>query len=1407
MWASVQPLMSISGRIRTKSRAYVNYFTYLSYVLPHITVTEDEIYNGILSLAAPNNHCLCYIRDLVELHDNIPEAIACKYIDGDSFNPIEVDKNAQRLLQQLKEERLPAALDQSNVHKYSIPWTSGGVNPNIDEHKLYLERFCKQVYTDVKRLVDNALAARESQITELHQDILHHASFCLSKCESFCGREDLLSQIHHFLVSGKQKPLVIYGPSGSGKTTIMAKSASMIHDWMGQTCISIVRFLGTSPASSSIREILVSICTQICKVCCLKAPNFSEMDSTQIIQYFCNQFLESLHTSLSGDDHLCIFLDSIDQLSPMDGAHSLNWLPKSIPPNIHIVISMLPEKHGCLKTIRTMLPSEDCYIEVGVLPLHTGLEIMEVWLTKISRVITLEQRKVISEAFTLNPQPLYLRLLFHHTQQWNSYTHISKTNVPISTSEAIQQFFTNLEEQYGKVLVQKALGYITAAKNGLSESELEDTLSLDNDVLNEVYQYWDPPDKCLLRLPALLWKRIRYEISDYLVEQHADGKTVFAWYHRQFVESAVAIYLRDERTRLSIHLALSEFFEGLWSGQRRKPITLIHRKLTLDNANRQVAMQPIKFSKGVFNIRKLNELPFHLLLSKQLEKLKSIAICNFEWLHTKLTVTGFQNVIQDFKLSLADSDDSDISTTGEALSLSANNLMLDADSLAGQMLGRLKPLGVLSRHIHTLIEQALHWAVFMSRKHQLIPLNSCLISPGGPLKTTLSGHPHLIYKLSMSKTHPLMISSSKGSNCSIFNVWDVQFLPQYVQNLHTLKIVDSGFPNFCLVNDFLFGASGHTITAWNFITGEKVLSIHTPHAVMSLTTTHGSQYLLIGMVDGSILYYDRLSGNSFTSKPHNDSIDCMDAFEDSKTLVTASKSGQLGIYDTTLFKYLNVVQAHSSAITCVNTMSYLSKSYALTGSDDKTAKVWIVKGESLQQLYTLTGHTKTVKCITHTHINSAALVITGSLDKTIRIWDAVLSGLCLRTLEGHSDGVWCIVTIPDGLRLVSGSKDDYLKVWDISTGECLHTLEGHSSWISCVAAASVSNVIISGSNDKTVKIWKLESTRSPPTDRHFAQPECVVSTNNGLVVSGAPDAIKVWDTSSAKCLHTFSCSASSLATTSDCRYLVSGSKDSTISIWDLTSFSKMRTLNGQFGAITCLATIDINTYLSAHADGMLAVRDLYTDKYTTMTGHTSGVKCMVISREKSTAVSGSYDCSIRVWNLSNADCTAILTGHTKVVWCVAISSDNEHIASGGDDSTVRIWNITNKCCLHQISCADNVKCLAFLLDSKVVIAGAHCGQNQLKAWSTKTGDCVTNYIGHTHAVMFILVVDDQTVITGSRDGTIKAWNITTGEMLATFDLQSQVKYIALSKSAAKGHVSLAATTKTGPIAILNYYRP
>ena len=81
----------------------------------------------------------------------------------------------------------------------------------------------------------------------------------------------------------------------------------------------------------------------------------------------------------------------------------------------------------------------------------------------------------------------------------------------------------------------------------------------------------------------------------------------------------------------------------------------------------------------------------------------------------------------------------------------------------------------------------------------------------------------------------------------------------------------------------------------------------------------------------------------------------------------------------------------------------------------------------------------------------------------------------LMTLEGHSEIVMSVALSPDGRRIVSGSWDRSVRVWDAESGACVATLEGHSYGVMSVAFSPDGRRIVSGSGDKSVRVWDAES--------------------------------------------------------------------------------------------------------------------------------------------------------------------------------------------------------------------------------------------------------------------------------------------------------------------------------------------
>jgi len=64
---------------------------------------------------------------------------------------------------------------------------------------------------------------------------------------------------------------------------------------------------------------------------------------------------------------------------------------------------------------------------------------------------------------------------------------------------------------------------------------------------------------------------------------------------------------------------------------------------------------------------------------------------------------------------------------------------------------------------------------------------------------------------------------------------------------------------------------------------------------------------------------------------------------------------------------------------------------------------------------------------------------------------------------------------PDGHTLASGSKDNSIKLWSVSTGQELKTLTGHSDGVKSVSFSPNGEILASGSEDKTVKLWSVST--------------------------------------------------------------------------------------------------------------------------------------------------------------------------------------------------------------------------------------------------------------------------------------------------------------------------------------------
>ena len=98
-------------------------------------------------------------------------------------------------------------------------------------------------------------------------------------------------------------------------------------------------------------------------------------------------------------------------------------------------------------------------------------------------------------------------------------------------------------------------------------------------------------------------------------------------------------------------------------------------------------------------------------------------------------------------------------------------------------------------------------------------------------------------------------------------------------------------------------------------------------------------------------------------------------------------------------------------------------------------------------------------------------IVSGSKDKTIRLWD--LQGNAIgQPFQGHESHVISVAFSPDGTRIVSGSDDKTIRLWDLQGNAIGQPFQGHESTVSSVAFAPDGTRIVSGSRDKTIRLWR-----------------------------------------------------------------------------------------------------------------------------------------------------------------------------------------------------------------------------------------------------------------------------------------------------------------------------------------------
>ncbi len=265
-------------------------------------------------------------------------------------------------------------------------------------------------------------------------------------------------------------------------------------------------------------------------------------------------------------------------------------------------------------------------------------------------------------------------------------------------------------------------------------------------------------------------------------------------------------------------------------------------------------------------------------------------------------------------------------------------------------------------------------------------------------------------------------------------------------------------------------------------------------------------------------------------------------------------------------------------------------------------------------------------------------VISGSEDATLRIWDP-RGGKSLLLIEGAALGAYALAVSPDGSRVAAGCKDGVIREFSTNDGELLRELKGHLGFIRSVAYADDGSQIVSSADDGSIRVW-------PPSEAGEA---VVIKGHRGGVLS--------------------------IAVSPDGSAILSGGRDGTVRLWDAATTREIRQHEQHRGWVEVVAFAGEGRWaVSTGRDGKVVRWDLGTGELVADIDNGGWTYDMVVSPD-GIMVYCNASTGANCWNLADGQKIAELRGHASGTLSLAISPDGALLATGASDTSVLVWEV------------------------------------------------------------------------------------------------------------------------------------
>jgi WD40 repeat protein len=518
--------------------------------------------------------------------------------------------------------------------------------------------------------------------------------------------------------------------------------------------------------------------------------------------------------------------------------------------------------------------------------------------------------------------------------------------------------------------------------------------------------------------------------------------------------------------------------------------------------------------------------------------------------------------------------------------------------------------------------------------------------------------------------------------------------------LQSIRLVDGSFSIYSIAfspdgSTLAIGGSGKEILLWSLVE-KKVIRKYKGNRdwVRCVAVSPDGKLLASGGADRSVRIWHVESGKLLhVLTDRYEEFSTVVFSPDGRFVASPEKDRTASIWETATGRLHLKTEPHEGAIASI-AFSPDSRMFACAGALEAIFVREIRSGKVLRTIPTrsfpyalvFSPDGKTIAWSSHQSVQLCRL---GLQNETLAV-------------PGHIHEVTGVGFLPDGVTIVTASKDRTIRFWDLKTKKETRCLKQYGS----LAATSFSSVAISN-DGKTIAsnagsyrdiiLWNVQFGEvlhfvfddRTDVDRAF----CISPDNRTLATGGTTGTIRFWDVKTGKLageLRGHAHEIKGLAYFPDGKRLVSASEDKTVRVWNLLSGKEVLRIHGEGMKMTsegqyfAVAVAPNGKLIAARTyNGDVQVWDGDSGKqlhYFNETGtqayhHERGTICIAFAPNGKLLASGGADSSIRLWDLETGKLKQKLVGHEWGIHCIAFSPDGKLLASASADTTTLVWNL------------------------------------------------------------------------------------------------------------------------------------